>query len=192
MALSKNVMSQSENFAFSTSMDLPLFLHEKNKVGVVHKPNSVFTAELPLPEKTVIHLRAMVARRLLRPTRELRRAALNHSPIWSCTGWGLPSFPGRPENWCALTAPFHPYPALIFLNCLNESIQKNECGAVCSLLHFPSRCRDSTLWSTLPCGVRTFLRVSDTRRPPGPLWPCMPSPPSGVGPRHSLSQYRIL
>ena len=32
--------------------------------------------------------------------------------------------------------------------------------AVCFLLHFPSRYRDSTLWSTLPCGVRTFLRVS--------------------------------
>ena len=39
------------------------------------------------------------------------RAALERSPIWSCTGWGLHSFPGRPENWCALTAPFHPYPA---------------------------------------------------------------------------------
>jgi len=31
--------------------------------------------------------------------------------------------------------------------------------AVCSLLHFPSRHRDSTLWSVLPCGVRTFLRI---------------------------------
>ncbi len=29
--------------------------------------------------------------------------------------------------------------------------------AVYSLLHFPSRHRDSTLWSVLPCGVRTFL-----------------------------------
>jgi len=29
--------------------------------------------------------------------------------------------------------------------------------AVYSLLHFPSRYRDSTLWSALPCGVRTFL-----------------------------------
>ena len=29
----------------------------------------------------------------------------------SCTGWGLHSFPGHPGNWCALTAPFHPYPA---------------------------------------------------------------------------------
>lgn len=76
----------------------------------------------------------------------IRRAALNRSPIWSCTGWGLPSFPGRPGNWCALTAPFHPY-------------QTTACLAVCSLWHFPSRCRDSTLWSTLPCGVRTFLRL---------------------------------
>jgi hypothetical protein len=47
----------------------------------------------------------------MRPTRELGRAALERSSIWSCTGWGLPSFPGHPGNWCALTAPFHPYPA---------------------------------------------------------------------------------
>ena len=45
----------------------------------------------------------------MRPTRELGRATLERSSIWSCTGWGLPSFPGRPRNWCALTAPFHPY-----------------------------------------------------------------------------------
>ena len=31
--------------------------------------------------------------------------------------------------------------------------------AVYSLLHFPSRRRDSTLWSVLSCGVRTFLQV---------------------------------
>jgi len=58
----------------------------------------------------IIHLRMTVAHHLLRPTRELGRAALKHSPIWSCTGWGLPSFSGHPENWCTLTAPFHPYP----------------------------------------------------------------------------------
>jgi hypothetical protein len=52
-----------------------------------------------------------VARHLLRPTRRLGRAALERLPIWSCTGWGLPSFPGHPGNWCALTAPFHPYPS---------------------------------------------------------------------------------
>jgi len=30
-------------------------------------------------------------------------------PAWPCSGWGLPSRPGRPGRWCALTAPFHPY-----------------------------------------------------------------------------------
>jgi len=28
---------------------------------------------------------------------------------WPCSRWGLPSRPGRPGRWCALTAPFHPY-----------------------------------------------------------------------------------
>lgn len=89
--------------------------------------------------------RVPVARHLERPTRRLVRAALKHLPIWSCTGWGLPSFSGHPKNWCALTAPFHPYPA--------------TGEAVCFLLHLPSRHRDSMLWSTLPYGVRTFLRT---------------------------------
>ena len=62
-----------------------------------------------------------VTRHLKRPTRELERAALYRSPIWSCTGWGLPSFPGHPENWCALTAPFHPYPAV-------EEIPRDLCA----------------------------------------------------------------
>jgi hypothetical protein len=31
-------------------------------------------------------------------------------PIGPCTGWGLPSCPCCHEHWCALTAPFHPYP----------------------------------------------------------------------------------
>jgi len=30
------------------------------------------------------------------------------SHIWPCSEWGLPSRPGRPGRWCALTAPFHP------------------------------------------------------------------------------------
>ena len=29
-------------------------------------------------------------------------------PARPCSGWGLPSRPGRPGRWCALTAPFHP------------------------------------------------------------------------------------
>src|SRR4051812_41241333 len=28
---------------------------------------------------------------------------------WPCSGRGLPSQPGHPGCWCALTAPFHPY-----------------------------------------------------------------------------------
>ncbi|RZB32108.1 MAG: hypothetical protein SRB1_01727 [Desulfobacteraceae bacterium Eth-SRB1] len=107
---------------------------------------------------TIIHLWMPVTRHLLRPTRELGRAILKHSPIWSCTGWGLPSFHGHPGNWCALTAPFHPYPALNFHK------MKTERQAVFFLLHFPSRCRDSTLWSTLPCGVRTFLWIKSSDR----------------------------
>jgi hypothetical protein len=31
-------------------------------------------------------------------------------PIGPCTGWGLPSCPCCHGHWCALTAPFHPYP----------------------------------------------------------------------------------
>src|SRR5690606_31573133 len=31
------------------------------------------------------------------------------SSVRPCSRWGLPSRPGRPDRWCALTAPFHPY-----------------------------------------------------------------------------------
>ena len=51
--------------------------------------------------------RPAVARRLQRPTREYGR---DHPlPARPCSGWGLPSRPGHPGRWCALTAPFHPY-----------------------------------------------------------------------------------
>ena len=38
-------------------------------------------------------------------------ACAARSPIWSCSGWGLPCHRFSPAR-CALTAPFHPYPAL--------------------------------------------------------------------------------
>ena len=42
---------------------------------------------------TIIHLRMPIARHLVRPTRGLGRATRKRPSIWSCTGWGLPSFP---------------------------------------------------------------------------------------------------
>src|SRR5258706_6776022 len=37
------------------------------------------------------------------------RATRVRSPIWSCSLRGLPSRPGHPGRWWALTPPFHPY-----------------------------------------------------------------------------------
>ena len=51
---------------------------------------------------------AVVAGGLLRPTRK-RRGPRHRFPIWSCSGWGLPSRSVLPPARCALTAPFHPY-----------------------------------------------------------------------------------
>ena len=83
---------------------------KKKPAGANHKPNSVPVAGYPATGDDHSSW-ASVTEYLMRPTRELGRAALERSSIWSCTGWGLPSFPGHPGNWCALTAPFHPYPA---------------------------------------------------------------------------------
>ena len=43
---------------------------------------------------------------------DLPESTAGHSygiPIWSCSGWGLPSPRLLPAVRCALTAPFHPY-----------------------------------------------------------------------------------
>ena len=39
------------------------------------------------------------------------RTTLERVHIWSCSGWGLPSFLRHRRNWWSLTPPFHPYPA---------------------------------------------------------------------------------
>jgi len=63
--------------------------------------------------------RPAVAGRLQRPTRGHRTGRPQSSaqvpacrpvPSWPCSGWGLPSHPGHPGCWWALTPPFHPYP----------------------------------------------------------------------------------
>jgi len=111
---------------------------EKEKGRDGHKPGSV-----PEDQVVIIHLgRRLPAASCDRPG-GLGRAALWRLPIWSCSGWGLPSLRCHHRSWWALASPFHPYRALH--------------AAVCFLLHFPWGRPRSVLRTTLPCGARTFL-----------------------------------
>jgi len=114
----------------------------------------------------------------------LERAALLRSPIWPCTGWGLPSCRCHHRHWWALTSPFHPYPPPLKLRWASppsvlipirgEALPKPwRRQAVCSLWHFPWGHPRSALPTILPCGARTFLspRQKRGKRSPGPL--CM-------------------
>jgi len=65
-------------------------------------------------------------------------------PIWSCSGWGLPSSRCHHRDWCALTAPFHPYQVTLYSG---------------SPFH-------TGTWRFLFCG--TILRVTPTGRYPAP------------------------
>lgn len=65
-------------------------------------------------------------------------------PIWSCSGWGLPSSRCHHRDWCALTAPFHPY-------------QNTQYSGM------PFH---TGIWRSVFCG--TFLRVAPTGRYPAP------------------------
>ena len=70
------------------------------------------------------------------------RCAFRYSPIWSCSGRGLPCRGLLPVARCALTAPFHPYrpkPAVYFL------------------WHFPWVHTLQALPGALSEGARTFL-----------------------------------
>jgi len=96
----------------------------------------------------------------VRPTWECRRAG-SPLPVRPCSGWGLPSRPGHPGRWCALTAPFHPH--------LCPFPEGTGPSAVCFLWHFPAGRPDWPLASIQPCGAPTFLRVETTPRPPGRL-----------------------
>ena len=111
-------------------------------------------------------------------------------PARPCSGWGLPSHPGRPGCWCALTAPFHPY--------LCGGLDDPSPSAVCSLLHFPAGHPDWVLPSILPCGVRTFLgRITTPKSgsvrghpadsPPLPFNHSPPSTASGSDPATSVA-----
>ena len=76
------------------------------------------------------------------------RAALKRFPIWSCTGWGLPCLSCHHESGELLPRRFTLTPA--------------NRGGLFSVALSRSRPRFA-LRTTLPCGVRTFLRPADRR-----------------------------
>ena len=80
----------------------------------------------------------------------------NMPSVGSCSGWGLPSQANRSACWCALTAPFHPYPP-------------KTRRAVCFLLHLPWPCGRSVLPTTLSSGARTFLSSPVSRTSDRPV-----------------------
>ena len=77
-------------------------------------------------------------------------AGRSSSPIWSCSAWGLPCRRALLRPRCALTAPFHPYPAtdrhraVLFSVALSVKLALSE--------------SPRPLAGMLPYGDRTFLR----------------------------------
>jgi len=98
---------------------------------------------------------------LKQPTRE-PHGPHDCSPIWSCSGWGLPC------HWCC-----HQRGALLphhfNLTCAPSGGMGSS--AVYFLWHFPSACAAQALPGTLPYGARTFLQkmASIFQRLPGQL-----------------------
>ena len=109
----------------------------------------------------------------------------NSLPIWSCSVWGLPC--PRHYWWrCALTAPFHPYPAAVVNGCVgrsllpasaHKSVRARPLTTAAGRYVFCDTFRRVTLTSssrtlsgTLLCGVRTFLprHLMRRERPSGP------------------------
>lgn len=124
----------------------------------------------------------VVARRLQQPTREQREPRYR-SPIWPCSGWGLPCRPcyqvrggllpaarlRRPPRTSQCRAPFHP----CLIPRLPGRLRRHESrrpSAVCSLLHFPSP-RGARQLAGIPLyGARTFLCTkTPMQRLPGQL-----------------------
>jgi hypothetical protein len=78
---------------------------EEARARVGHKPSSVPT---PWASAMIIPLGHEFPHASSDLPGSLGRATLKRSPIWSCSGWGLPSRPGHPSRWWSLTPPFHP------------------------------------------------------------------------------------
>ena len=97
----------------------------------------------------------LIAQRLERSTRKSQTGNLysrslgRRFPMWPCSRRGLPSIPGRPVTWWALTPPFHPCP----------------CGRSSFLWHYPWGRPLSRFGTALPSGARTFLPPFGERSP---------------------------
>ena len=93
-------------------------------------------------------------------------------PARPCSGWGLPSHPGHPGCWCALTAPFHPY------LCGRRRPRHRRSALCCTFLRVaPTGCYPA------PCPVESGrssdgspsasgpVRGHPADSPPPPFWP---------------------
>jgi len=133
-------------------------LKGSEKAGAGNKPGSVIdnhssgiavTGYLKQPTREPVR-----NRRWATPKRPYwGRRALPCSPIWSCSGRGLPCRKLLPVARCALTAPFHPYQPKL---------------AVYFLWHFPWAHAPQALPGALSEGARTFLH-SELQRLSGQL-----------------------
>ena len=132
------------------------FLKLKKQAEADHKPN--FVSLFCYQKKDDDHSSWIsVTRYLQRPTRKHGRAALNTSLF------GLaPSGVYIASPVARRTGALLPHRFTLTLDKIDSKSRRAK--AVYFLLHFPSRHHDSTLWSTLPFGVRTFLPARLTHR----------------------------
>lgn len=102
----------------------------------VVKPGSVWDSHSSSPSVTA---------GIKQPTR-VRHEPCHSTPIWSCSGWGLPC----PEALSPRAVGSYPTVSPLPRTLAGRS-------AVCFLLHFPSAHAAQALPGTLLCGARTFL-----------------------------------
>jgi hypothetical protein len=124
---------------------------EENRVG--HKPSSVSARACALADND--HSSRVLD--CSGPQAAYPRAWAGHpqrSPIWPCSGWGLPS----PD---VTTGTSELLPHRFTLTLRGGTLSPR--GGLFSVA-LSSRHRDSALRSTLPCGARTFLSPVSSRR----------------------------
>src|SRR4029079_15517645 len=90
-----------------------------------------------------------VAARLVQPTQELGRAALERSSTWPCSGWGLPCH-ARCRTCGGL-----------LLHRFTLTRARDSSGRFAFLWHFPRGHPHRALPGILPGGARTFLSTDN-------------------------------